>query len=63
MYKVFFNPETKAHSIVDNNVYFDEECVVVYEGSLPECKEYLAPLGVIYQTIHHTAPSECEGVE
>ncbi len=49
MYKVFFNHETKAHTIAKSQT--DENDVEMYKGQLENCKSYMKPLNIIYQTI------------
>lgn len=65
MYTVYFNHKTNTHSIVNDNLshLIEEDDVLIQQGSLNKCKEYLSLLGVMFQTIDESLPSECEGAE
>ena len=55
MYTVYYNHETKAHSIINDGLkqeFITNNDVNVYKGNLSECKAYLKPLNIIYQTIY-----------
>ena len=49
MYKVYYNHKTHAHSIMTSTE--DVNDLIVYEGTIEQCKAYLKPLDVIYLTI------------
>ena len=53
MYTIYFNFETKAHTIVNDAIVIPltEDDVIVENGTLQQCKDYLEPLNIIYQTI------------
>jgi hypothetical protein len=53
MYTVYYNHKTNAHSIINNelDLLADVNDVSVHEGSLEECRAYLAPLNTIFLTI------------
>lgn len=67
MYTVYYDHETNAHSIIKDELIeiIHEKDVIIHQGTLEECKTYLEPVTVIYQTIDYkdSIPTEDEGPE
>jgi len=79
MYTVYYNLDSNAHTIINTEYLPISEEIEVFKGTLQECKDYLEPLNVIYQTIDvptfdssgfseednyiESIPTEAEGLE
>jgi len=62
MYIIYYNHQTNAHSIVNEEMshHMLEDDVDVFKGSLAKCKAYLEPLNTIYQTIDTKCSLPCD---